>query len=216
VSFGFGFGGGSGLFHGQLVNATWKLVVPFFLWLKPDWMLVAADFLLRFGALTPMQLTDLYTHLAEKEETRAKACARLAMIQAQLGEKEEAWQWAERSAKERPTDLEVLRMTVAIAQWANKPKEFALWQNRLLEAETRKNLLGQDSPEKEYLRIFEAMREAEELEAQNQTSKANLKFQNLLHDLNRLRENHPDWESAVVKYRIRILEKKLAPVEKEK
>jgi len=216
VSFGFGFGGGSGLFHGQLVNATWKLVVPFFLWLKPDWMLVAADFLLRFGALTPMQLTDLYTHLAEKEETRAKACARLAMIQAQLGEKEEAWQWAERSAKERPTDLEVLRMTVAIAQWANKPKEFALWQNRLLEAETRKNLLGQDSPEKEYLRIFEAMREAEELEAQNQTSKANLKFQNLLHDLNRLRENHPDWESAVVQYRIRILEKKLAPVEKEK
>lgn len=216
VNFGFGISGGSGLFHGQLVGATWKLVVPFVLWLKPDWMLTVADFILQSGALSPMQLMDLYSRLAEKEETRAKACARLAMMQAQLGEKEAAWTWAERAAQERPADLEILRMAVAIAHWANKPKESALWQNRLREAETRQNLLGQDSPEKEYLRIFEAMREAEELEAREQTSEANLKFQTLLQDLKRLRENHPDWENAVVQYRIRILEKKLAPVEKEK
>jgi len=210
VSFGFGFSHGSGLFHGQLTSASWKLVVPFVLLLKPDWMLKAADVFSQLGVLSPMQIVDLYTSLAEKDETRGRACARLAMIQVQLGEKEAAWEWAQRAASERPTDAEVLRMTAAIADWVGKPKDAEHWQRRFYEAQARKELLSQDSPATEYLRIFEALQEAEKLEALKKTSEADPKFRKVLADLKRLRDNHPDWESSsIVQYRIRILEKKL-------
>jgi TPR repeat protein len=206
----FGFSHGSGLFHGQLTSASWKLVVPFVLLLKPDWMLKAADVFSQLGVLSPMQIVDLYTSLAEKDETRGRACARLAMIQVQLGEKEAAWEWAQRAASERPTDAEVLRMTAAIADWVGKPKDAEHWQRRFYEAQARKELLSQDSPATEYLRIFEALQEAEKLEALKKTSEADPKFRKVLADLKRLRDNHPDWESSsIVQYRIRILEKKL-------
>jgi len=211
VSFGFGFSNGSGLFHSQLTGASWKLVVPFVLLLKPDWMLKAADVFSQLGVLSPMQIVDLYTSLAEKDETRGRACARLAMIQVQLGEKEAAWEWAQRAASERPTDAEVLRMTAAIADWVGKPKDAEHWQRRFYEVQARKELLSQDSPATEYLRIFEALQEAEKLEALKKTGEADPKFRKVLEDLKRLRDNHPDWESSsIVQYRIRILEKKLA------
>ena len=209
VSFGFGLSHAGGLFHGQLAGATWKLVVPFVLWLKPDWMLTVADMISQFGILSPMQMVALYTSLAEKAETRGKACARLAMIQVQLGEKEAAWEWAQKAATERPTDAEVLRMTAAIAGWAGKSKDAETWQRRCLEMEVRRELLSQASPESEYLRIFEALQEAERLEALKKTSEAEPKFRKVLEDLKRLQDNHPDWETAVVQYRIRNLEKKL-------
>jgi TPR repeat protein len=212
VGFGFGFAGGSGIFYGQLTSAIWKLVVPFVLWLKSDWLLVAAEVILRLGMLSPMQLVELYESLAEKEETRGKACARLAMIQVQLGEKEAAWEWAQQAAKERPTDAEVLRMTAAIADWVGKTKDAERWQGQFYEAQARRELLSQDSPATEYLRIFEALQEAEKLEALKKTSEAEPKFRKVLKDLKRLRDHHPDWESSsIVQYRIRVLEKKLAP-----
>lgn len=214
LSFGFGFSHG-GLFHGQLVNATWKLVVPFVMWLKPDWMLTAADVILQFGILSPMQMVEVYTSLAEKEETRGMACVRLAMMQAQLGEKEQAWSWAEKAAQERPSDAEVLRMTAAIAHWAGKSKQAELWQRRFFEAKARRELLSQESPETEYLRIFEDLHEAERLEALGRASEADLRFQKVLQDLKRLSDHNPDWERAVVQYRIRSLEKKLSPKEKK-
>ena len=211
VSFGFGLSSGSGLFHGQLTSAIWKLAVPFVLLLKPDWMLAAADMISQFGILSPMQLEELYTSLAEKEETRGRACARLAMIQVQLGEKEAAWEWAQRAASERPTDAEVLRMAAAIADWVGKPKDAEQWQRRFHEVQTRKELLSQDSPATEYLRIFETLQEAEKLEALKKTSESDQMFRKVLEDLKRLKDNHPDWESSsIVQYRIRVLEKKLA------
>ena len=211
VSFGFGLSSGSGLFHGQLTSAIWKLAVPFVLLLKPDWMLAAADMISQFGILSPMQLEELYTSLAEKEETRGRACARLAMIQVQLGEKKAAWEWAQRAASERPTDAEVLRMAAAIANWVGKPKDAEHWQGRFYEVQARKELLSQDSPATEYLRIFETLQEAEKLEALKKTSESDPMFRKVLEDLKRLKDNHPDWESSsIVQYRIRVLEKKLA------
>ncbi|NBS54801.1 sel1 repeat family protein [bacterium] len=216
LTFGFGISGGSGLFHGQLTNACWKLVVPFVLWIKPDWMLTVADMILQFGVLSPMQMIELYESLSQKPETRAMACARLAMMQAQLGEKEKAWSWAEQAAQERPSDPEIVRMVAAIAFWAGKTEESKKWQARLQEVQVRRQLLSQESPDKEYLRIFEELHVAEQLEAQEKQGEADLKFQKALQDLKRLNENHPDWETAVVQYRIRALEKKLSPKEKQK
>ena len=157
-----------------------------------------------------------YESLAEKPETRAMACVRLAMMQAQLGEKEKAWRWAEQAAQERPSDPEVVRMAAAIAQWAGKAEESKKWQSRLHEVQVRRELLGKESPEKEYLRIFEELHEAERLEVLEKQGEADLKFQKSLQDLRRLSENHPDWETAVVQYRIRALEKKLSPGAKQK
>ena len=108
-------------------------------------------------------------------------------------------------------DAEVLRMTAAIADWAGKTKDAEQWQGRFYEAQARRELLSQDSPATEYLRIFEALQEAEKLEALKKTSEAEPKFRKVLKDLQRLRDHHPDWESSsIVQYRIRILEKKLA------
>ena len=122
-----------------------------------------------------------------------------------------AWEWAQRAASERPTDAEVLRMAAAIADWVGKPKDAEQWQRRFHEVQTRKELLSQDSPATEYLRIFETLQEAEKLEALKKTSESDQMFRKVLEDLKRLKDNHPDWESiSIVQYRIRVLEKKLA------
>ena len=102
-------------------------------------------------------------------------------------------------------------MAAAIADWVGKPKDAEQWQRRFHEVQTRKELLSQDSPATEYLRIFETLQEAEKLEALKKTSESDQMFRKVLEDLKRLKDNHPDWESiSIVQYRIRVLEKKLA------
>jgi len=210
VNFGFGYSHGSGLFYEELTSALWKLAVPFFLWLKPDWMLTAADLIVQSGNLAPMQMVDLYRSLAEKPETRGKACARLAMMQAQMGEKDEAWKWAEKAAQERSSDPEIVRMAATFARWADQNQESEKWQKRFYEVQAKRELLSKESPEAEYLRAFEALREAEKLEALDKKAEAEPKFRKVLQDLKRLNEDHPEWENAVVQYRIHSLEKKLS------
>ena len=102
-------------------------------------------------------------------------------------------------------------MTVAIANWAGRPKEAEIWQRRSLKVQARRELLSKESPETEYLRIFENLQEAEKMEAVKKKSEADPKFRKVLEDLKRLRDSYPDWQTALVQYRIRNLEKKLAP-----
>jgi len=215
VSFGFGFGSGGGFFHGELIQAIGKLVVPACIWLKPDWTLWMADLFTQSGMLSPMQMVDWYKNLADKEDTRAKASKRLAMIEVQLEDKEEAWKWAQEAVLHNPGDPDALRMASGIANWAGHLREAKEYQEQLYQAQARREIMARESPEIEYLRIFSQFHVAEALQAAGKTAEAKVQLQRILEDLRKLEVDYPEWESAVVRYRIRQLEKKLSSPDKK-
>ena len=132
LSFGFGFGGGPGLFHGGLLTIGMKLFIPLFLHVKPDWLLLFYDMSMKSGALSPYQLAVLYEQLTQKRVTRSKAVLRLMQIYHYHEDKEQALHWAIVAAEENSHDIETLQMAALITQWAGEAEKARSISNQLI------------------------------------------------------------------------------------
>jgi tetratricopeptide (TPR) repeat protein len=132
LSFGFGFGGGPGLFHGGLLTIGMKLFIPLFLHVKPDWLLLFYDMSMKSGALSPYQLAVLYEQLTQKRVTRSKAVVRLMQIYHYHEDKEQALHWAIVAAEENAHDIETLQMAALITQWAGEAEKARSISNQLI------------------------------------------------------------------------------------
>ena len=132
LSFGFGFGGGPGLFHSGLLTIGMKLFIPLFLHVKPDWLLLFYDMSMKSGALSPYQLAVLYEQLTQKRVTRSKAVVRLMQIYHYHEDKEQALHWAVVAAEENAHDIETLQMAALITQWAGEAEKARSISNQLI------------------------------------------------------------------------------------
>ena len=66
------------------------------------------------------------------------------------------------------------------------------------------------SPQDDYLQIYVMINEGDKLDNTGQKSQAREKYENALNKLDKLKNENPEWEPTIVKYRIKYLNEKLA------
>jgi TPR repeat protein len=213
LTFGFGYGSGSGLFHGGLLTIGAQLFIPLFLYVKPDWLMLACDMCMRSGDLSPYQLTPLYEQLTKRPSTRIRAISRLVQIHCYLENKEEALRWALLAAEENPQDLVTLQTAVRVAQWAGESEKAHAFSVKIVKEEERARSKTDDSPQNMYLQIYAEIQEADRHLQAREVGKARHLYENALGGLEEIGEKYPDWEPTIIRYRIKYLEEKLSEID---
>jgi tetratricopeptide (TPR) repeat protein len=213
ISFGFGYGGGPGLFHAGLLASGAKLFIPFFLYVKPDWLMWAYDMSMRSRALSPYQLAPLYEPLTEKPSTRKGAISRLVQIHRYLEDKEETLRWALCAAEVSPQDLQTLETAVWAAQWAGKSEKAQDFSRKIDKEKERDRSESVDSPQDKYLLIYQRINEADRHFHAKEIDKARHLYEKSLEGLEKIQKEHPDWEPSIIRYRIKYLEEKLGDID---
>ena len=72
------------------------------------------------------------------------------------------------------------------------------------------------SPQDDYLQIYVMINEADKLSTGGQNSQAREKYETALSRLEKLKNENPEWEPTIVKYRIKYLNDKLANLKSAK
>ena len=213
ISFGFGYGSGSGLFHGGLVTIGAQLFIPLFLYVKPDWLMLAYDMYMRSGDLSPYQLTPLYEQLTKRPSTRIRAVSRLVQIHCYLENKEEALRWALLAAEENPQDLVTLQTAARVAHWAGESEKAHAFSVKIVKEEERARSKTDNSPQNMYLQIYAEIQEADRHLQAREMGKARHLYENALGGLEEIGKKYPDWEPTIIRYRIKYLEEKLSEID---
>jgi hypothetical protein len=213
LTFGFGYGSGSGLFHGGLLTVGAQLFIPLFLYVKPDWLMLAYDMYMRSGDLSPYQLTPLYEQLTKRPSTRIRAVSRLVQIHCYLENKEEALRWALLAAEENPQDLVTLQTAARVAQWAGESEKAHAFSVKIVKEEERARSKTDDSPQTMYLQIYAEIQEAHRHLQAREVGKARHLYENALGGLEEIGKKYPDWEPTIIRYRIKYLEEKLSEID---
>ncbi|NDI16633.1 MAG: hypothetical protein EBY83_01485, partial [Verrucomicrobia bacterium] len=65
------------------------------------------------------------------------------------------------------------------------------------------------SPQDDYLQIYVMIQDGDRLATAGQNSQGREKFENALSRLEKLKNENPEWEPTIVKYRIKYLNEKL-------
>ena len=205
LSFGFGYGGGPGFFHGGLLATGAKLFIPLLLYVKPDWLMLIYDLSMQSGTLSPYQLGPLYEALTERPSTRMRAISRLVQIHRYLEDKEETLRWALCAAEANPQDLQTLQTAAWVAKWAGESDKADAISKRIAKEEVRAQLT-QD----EYLSIYQMINEADRHFQAKELKIARHLYENSLERLREIEKKNPDWEPLIIRYRIKYLEEKLS------
>jgi len=213
LTFGFGYGSGSGLFHGGLLTIGGQLFIPLFLTVKPDWLMLAYDMCMSSGNLSPYQLTPLYEQLTKRSSTRIRAVSRLVQIHRYLDNKEETLRWALLAAEENPQDLVTLQTAASVAQWAGESEKAHAFSVKIVKAEERDRSKTDDSPQNKYLQIYAKIQEADRHLQSREMGKAQHLYENALDGLEEIEKRYPDWEPSIIRYRIKYLEEKLSEID---
>ena len=213
LTFGFGYGSGSGLFHGGLLTIGGQLFIPLFLYVKPDWLMLAYDMCMSSGNLSPYQLTLLYEQLTKRPSTRIRAVSRLVQIHRYLENKEEALRWALLAAEENPQDLATLQTAASVAQWAGDSEKAHAFSVKIVKEEERVRSKTDDSPQNKYLQVYVKIQEADRHLQAREMGKARHLYENALGELEEIGKKYPDWEPTIIRYRIKYLEEKLSEID---
>jgi len=72
------------------------------------------------------------------------------------------------------------------------------------------------SPQDDYLQIYVMINEGDKLDNSGQKSQAREKYENALNKLEKLKNENPEWEPTIVKYRIKYLNDKLSNLKSAK
>jgi len=72
------------------------------------------------------------------------------------------------------------------------------------------------SPQDDYLQIYVMINEGDKLDNSGQKSQAREKYENALNKLDKLKNENPEWEPTIVKYRIKYLNDKLSNLKSAK
>jgi tetratricopeptide (TPR) repeat protein len=72
------------------------------------------------------------------------------------------------------------------------------------------------SPQDDYLQIYVMINEGDKLDNSGQRSQAREKYETALNKLDKLKNENPEWEPTIVKYRIKYLNEKLASLKTAK
>ena len=72
------------------------------------------------------------------------------------------------------------------------------------------------SPQDDYLQIYVMINEGDKLDNSGQKSQAREKYENALNKLDKLKNENPEWEPTIVKYRIKYLSDKLSNLKSAK
>jgi len=72
------------------------------------------------------------------------------------------------------------------------------------------------SPQDDYLQIYVMINEGDKLDNSGQKSQAREKYETALNKLDKLKNENPEWEPTIVKYRIKYLNEKLASLKTAK
>jgi TPR repeat protein len=213
LSFGYGYGGGPGLFHAGLLASGAKLFIPLLLNVKPDLLMYLYDMSMQSGALSPYQLAPLYETLTEKPSTRKGAISRLVQIHRHLEDKEETLRWALCAAEASPQDLQTLETAAWVAQWAGESEKAQDFSRKIDKEKERARSESVGSPQDEYLLIYQRINEADRHFHAKEIDKARHLYENSLEGLEKIQKKHPDWEPSIIRYRIKYLEEKLDEID---
>ena len=72
------------------------------------------------------------------------------------------------------------------------------------------------SPQDDYLKIYMMINDGEKLSQSGQVSQAREKYETALSRLEKLKNENPEWEPTIVRYRIKDLNEKLASLKSAK
>ena len=213
LSFGFGYGSGSGLFHGGLLSIGAKLFIPFFLYVKPDWLMLVYEMCIGSGTLSSYQLIPLYEQLAERPSTRTKAVRRLVQIHRHFENKEEALRWAICAAEESPQDIHTLQTAAWVAQWAGKSEKAQDFSRKIAQENEKARSESVYSAQDEYLLIYQNINEADRHFRAKEVEKARHLYDRCLYGLETIKKRNPTWEPSIIRYRIKYLKQKLDEID---
>jgi len=213
ISFGFGYGGGPGLFHAGLLASGMKLFIPLLLNVKPDWLLLLYDMWMRSGSLSAYQLAPFYERLAERSSTRTRAISRLVQINRYLENKEETLRWAICAAEESPQDIETLQTAAWVAQWAGELGKAQDFSRKIAKENGKPRSESVYSPQDEYLLIYQKINEADRHFHAKEIEKARHLYDRCLYGLETIKKKDPEWEPSIIRYRIKYLEQKLDEID---
>jgi tetratricopeptide (TPR) repeat protein len=213
ISFGFGYGGGPGLFHAGLLASGMKLFIPLLLNVKPDWLLLLYDMWMRSGSLSAYQLAPFYERLTERPSTRTRAISRLVQIHRYLENKEETLRWAICAAEESPQDIQTLQTAAWVAQWAGESGKAQDFSRKIAKENERPRSESVYSPQDEYLLIYQKINEADRHFHAKEIEKARHLYDRCLYGLETIKKKDPEWEPSIIRYRIKYLEQKLDEID---
>jgi TPR repeat protein len=213
ISFGFGYGGGPGLFHAGLLASGMKLFIPLLLNVKPDWLMLLYDMWMRSGSLSAYQLAPFYERLAERPSTRTRAISRLVQINRYLENKEETLRWAICAAEESPQDIETLQTAAWVAQWAGESGKAQDFSRKIAKENEKLRSESVYSPQDEYLLIYQKINEADRHFHAKEIEKARHLYDRCLYGLETIKKKDPEWEPSIIRYRIKHLEQKLDEID---
>jgi hypothetical protein len=213
LSFGYGYGGGPGLFQAGLLASGAQLFIPLLLNVKPDLLMYLYDMSMQSEALSPYQLAPLYETLTEKPSTRKGAISRLVQIHRHLEDKEETLRWALCAAEASPQDLQTLETAAWVAQWAGESEKAQDFSRKIDKEKERARSESVGSPQDEYLLIYQRTNEADRDFHAKEIDKARHLYENSLEGLEKIQKKHPDWEPSIIHYRIKYLEEKLDEID---
>ena len=213
ISFGFGYGGGSALFHGGLLACGAKLLIPILLYVKPDWLMLAYDMYMKSGSLSAYQLAPLYEQLAERPSTRKTAISRLVQVHRYLEDKEETLRWALCAAEESPHDIQTLKTAAWVAQWAGKREEARIFTNQLIQEEKRIRLSPEVLSQETYSSIVEKISEADLLAASGDDEEAKHLYRYALSEAKRFEKTDDEAQMEKIQNKIKYLEKKIGEID---
>ena len=213
ISFGFGYGGGPGLFHAGLLASGMKLFIPLLLNVKPDWLMLLYDMWMRSGSLSAYQLAPFYERLTERPSTRTRAISRLVQIHRYLENKEETLRWAICAAEESPQDIQTLQTAAWVAQWAGESGKAKDFSRKIAKENEKPRSESVYSAQDEYLLIYQKINEADRHFHAKEIEKARHLYDRCLYGLETIKKKAPEWEPSIIRYRIKYLEKKLDEID---
>ena len=213
ISFGFGYGGGPGLFHAGLLASGMKLFIPLLLNMKPDWLMLLYDMWMRSGSLSAYQLAPFYERLTERPSTRTRAISRLVQIHRYLENKEETLRWAICAAEESPQDIQTLQTAAWVAQWAGESGKAQDFSRKIAKENERPRSESVYSPQDEYLLIYQKINEADRHFHAKEIEKARHLYDRCLYGLETIKKKDPEWEPSIIRYRIKYIEQKLDEID---
>jgi TPR repeat protein len=213
LSFGYGYGGGPGLFHAGLLASGAKLFIPLLLNVKPDWLMYLYDMSMQSGALSSYQLAPFYERLTERPSTRTRAISRLVQIHRYLENKEETLRWAICAAEECPQDIQTLQTAAWVAQWAGESGKAQDFSRKIAKENKRPQSESVYSPQDEYLLIYLKINEADRHFHAKEIEKARHLYDKCLYGLESIKKKDPEWEPSIIHYRIKYLEQKLDEID---
>ena len=213
LSFGYGYGGGPGLFHAGLLASGMKLFIPLLLNIKPDWLMLLYDMWMRSGSLSAYQLAPFYERLTDRPSTRTRAISRLVQIHRYLENKEETLRWAICAAEESPQDIQTLQTAAWVAQWAGKSEKAQDFSRKIAQESEKPRSESVYSAQDEYLLIYQKINEADRHFHAKEIEKARHLYDRCLYGLETIKKKDPEWEPSIIRYRIKYLEKKLDEID---